>query len=130
MLRLYKDEQATEEITELAPDLLRGAVAVGEDLTVETKRWIKSDDGTLTYENVGITSTEDPPPGAVEVTITFALDNGGSPDAYAASQELPDGDFDQAYPVWVRAQSIDVQAAFARTDFKYKITQEEYVANP
>lgn len=130
MLRLYKDQSATEEITDLAPDLLRDSVNVGGNLSIEVKRWIKSDDPDLTYENVEITSTEDPPHGATSVTITFALDDNDSPDTYAASQELPDGDYSTAYPIWVRAQSNDVQAAFARTDIKYKLTQEEYVANP
>src|SRR5690606_24273856 len=130
MLRLYKDQAATEEITDLAPDLLKGSVSVGGNLDVQAKRWIKSDDPALTYEDVEITSTEDPPSGAPSVTITFALDNNDSPGSFAASQELPNGAYTTTYPVWVRAQSNNVQAAFARTDIKYKITQTEFVASP
>lgn len=53
-LKLYLDSDATEEITDSNPDELKQAVESGTGIENEINLYLKSDDDSLTYENITI----------------------------------------------------------------------------
>jgi len=56
-LKLYLDSGTTQEITDVNPDELKQAVSSGADINNEIQLYIKSDDNSLTYENITIEET-------------------------------------------------------------------------
>lgn len=126
-LVLYHDQAATEPIDASNPDLVHQPVDVGGDILDEKLVYLKSDDDTLTYENVLITAEEDPSSPA-QVDITYALDNNGVPGDYDFALELPDGDFTEPVAVWRKVYVTNVQQAF-RAQMQHVVGWTEYVAD-
>lgn len=122
-MRLYLDAEAAQEITEENPDEVRKPVIAGSDWVDERSLWIRSDNPTLTYENVVITA-QNVPEG---VTVQYALDNSGSPGTYADSITLPNGEFDPAVRFWRKVVVPEVNEAQKITVIKHCRTYDEYV---
>lgn len=122
-MRLYLDAEAAQEITEENPDQVRKPVIAGSDWVDERSLWIRSDNPTLTYENVVITA-QNVPEG---VTVQYALDNSGSPGTYADSIALPNGTFDSAVRFWRKIVVPNVNEAQKITVIKHSRKYDEYV---
>lgn len=122
-MRLYLDAEAAQEITEENPDQVRKPVIAGSDWVDERSLWIRSDNPTLTYENVVITA-QNVPEG---VTVQYALDNSGSPGTYADSIALPNGTFDSAVRFWRKIVVPNVNEAQKIANIKHTRKYDEYV---
>ena len=122
-MRLYLDAEAAQEITEENPDQVRKPVIAGSDWVDERSLWIKSDNPTLTYENVVITA-QNVPEG---VTVQYAKDNNGSPGTYADSITLPNGKFDPAVRFWRKVVVPEVNEAQKIANIKHTRQYHEYV---
>lgn len=122
-MRLYLDAEAAQEITEENPDQVRKPVIAGSDWVDERSLWIRSDNPTLTYENVVITA-QNVPEG---VTVQYALDNSGSPGTYTDSIALPNGTFDSAVRFWRKIVVPNVNEAQKIANIKHTRKYDEYV---
>ena len=122
-LRLYLDAEAAQEITEENPDQVRKPVIAGSDWVDERSLWIRSDNPTLTYENVVITA-QNVPEG---VTVQYALDNAGKAGTYADSITLPNGKFDPAVRFWRKVVVPEVNEAQKIANIKHTRKYDEYV---
>ena len=127
-LRLYHDAGATQEITSGNPDTVRKAVSQGQTLTDEKAIYIKTDNTSLTYEQVkldGIGDTDGASQSG-QVDVLYALDSGGVPGTYVQTLTLPNGDYATPYKVWRKVTSPNVQQAFNVTTIQHQLTWHEY----
>jgi hypothetical protein len=123
-IKMFHDSACTQEVTAANPDLLRQAVESGEDLTEDREFWLRSDDNTLTYENITITASGDSnSPTTGEVDIKYSLSN----ENYEDEISLPNSDFSDPVKIWRRVHSPNVTFAFNVTTIAHKITAEEYL---
>ena len=125
-LKLYTDSDALNEITNLAPDEAKGAVASGATFTNERAIWMKSDNTGLTYENITITKSSDSESPAI--TLEYAPDVEGSAGTYVATLEPDDGAYGTVYKFWRRVTKVNVTEAFVRTDVNHQVQADEYIA--
>jgi hypothetical protein len=84
--------------------------------------YIKSDDDTLSYENISLTGQNDD----TAVNVMYAPDSEGQPGTYVESLVLPNGYFLPAVKVWRRVFCTNVTSAFDRTDIKHGLAWDEY----
>lgn len=125
-LKLYLDSAATQEITALNPDEAKGAVLAGENFVDQQEIWMKSDDASLTYENIEI--TKDSTGALPAVTLEYAPDNEGVPGTYVATLTPANGAYSTVYKFWRRVTKTNVTEAFTKTDVNHRVKADEYIA--
>ena len=130
-LKLFHDVDATEPIDEQNPDIVHEPVDAGGTVLNEKKLYLASTNPLLAYEDLTIRGEviEIIPEEAsgIIVSITYALDDNGSPDTYEEELELPDGDYQTPFPVWRRVYVQNVNQAFKAT-IEHIVPHLEYIA--
>lgn len=122
-LRLYLDAACTQEITDQNPDHSRKPVVAGADWIDERSLWIRSDDPTLTYENISITAQDKP----AHAIVQYAKDSNGIPGVYAESLALPNSSFEPAVRFWRKVTVPNVNDAQEIATIKHSRKYDEYV---
>lgn len=124
-LVMYHESGCTTPVDGTNPDEVRQAVSQGSNLEDVKEIWIKSDDATLTYENISVTASGDVDGTSTsgEIDITYSTD--GS--TYNQSINLTNGTFGTAVKIWRKVYSPNVQNAFNNSSITHQITADEYV---
>ena len=123
MLHFYFDSAHTNMISEgtgANPDSsdYNGATG-GAD---QRKLYLWNDQADKTYEDVSITAANDD----ANVNIQYALDNSGSPGAWAESISMPNGDYRAAVPFWRKVITAVHGDSTTRRDITHKFTATEF----
>lgn len=129
MLRVYTDENCTNEITDIDAEVNKMPVEVGEDWVHEREIFIKSDDPLLNYENVLIKGFMDidGTNQQGEIDVLYALDDQGSPGVYKQTLNLPPDNYESPYKIWRKIYSPNVTTAFKEENIKHELYSEEYM---
>ncbi len=122
-LKLYKDSACTQDVKTGAPESFQEAVTFQDDCVHVAQLWVKSDDSTITYEDITITASGDVdnPTTSGEIDVTFSLDNS----TYSQSITLPNGDYTTPMGIWRKAYSPTVIGAFKTTSIIYQVITDE-----
>lgn len=124
-LRLYRDEDGLDEITDENPDYIKKPVMVDGTLTDVTEIYMKSADPNLTFENISLTTVgdEDGASDSGEVDVSYSLDGSN----YVQILPLPDGDYENALKIYRKAVAPNVAKAFKRLEISHDYVYDEYV---
>lgn len=127
-LFLYHDSSGTNLVESGDEDYEREAVQSGNQVVLEQKLYVGSDNTNLTYENITLDSVndEDSANQTGEINIQYAPDESGSPGVYLESISLPNGDFDPPVAIWRKMIAPSVENAFIRTDIQLELNYDEY----
>ena len=105
-IRMYHDQEATEELSENNPDTVRQAEEAGNDWIEEREFYLKSDDITLEYENVLVFAENNDS----NLYVEYSEDG----ITYYDELELANGDYDEVVSIYRKVTAPNVQEAFNR----------------
>ena len=126
-LRMYFDETVSSLVrddispTLGSPDAYEGPGAGG---SVQRKLYIYSDNFQRTYSQVQLTSLNSDQ----QVQIHYALDDNGQPGTWQTTADLPDGNYQTPYPIWVRVTFAPTDEPTLRTDLRHWLQWLEALA--
>jgi hypothetical protein len=118
-LHFYLDSAGTQKVTSLSPDYARNKAKAGQTLELVGELWIKSDNNSLTYEDIQVWADGDNEGASVsgEIEVKYSLDNV----AYFNILSIPNQDFITPIKIYRKVIAPSIQEAFQRTDIKPKI---------
>lgn len=117
-LRMYFDETVSSIVrddiapTLGSPDAYEGP---GEGGEVSRKLYLFSDNFQRSYSEIQLTALNTD----ANVQVHYALDDNDNPGIWQSVLELPDGDYQTPYPIWVRVTFAPTTEPTLRTDLRH-----------
>lgn len=124
-LDFYLDQECTQKITSLSPDYAKDKATQGQTLELVKELWIKSDNETLTYEDIEVyaDNDEEGASNSEEAEVLYSKDNV----AYFNVLSMANGNYITPVKIFRKVIAPNIQEAFQRTDIIPKLKYTGYV---